>query len=103
METIDQPQAKQLAKKLTHYMTKAIADYAMLAPADRLLVCLSGGKDSYSMVDLLWRLHNSSAYDFDMHVYTLDQTQPGWDDHARLAGATSYTIHNRKEKHVQGC
>lgn len=79
---IKQPESKQLLKKLRHYITKAMADYTMIQPEDRLLVCLSGGKDSYTMVDLLWRLRHSRDYHFDMHVYTLDQTQPGWDDSA---------------------
>lgn len=73
---------ERLQKKLLHYMGKALADYQMLQHGDRLLVCLSGGKDSYTMLKLLmaWRLR--SRVKVDVLAFTLDQTQPGWDDTA---------------------
>lgn len=69
-------------KKLMHYMTKAVADYNMIQSGDRVMACLSGGKDSYTMVKLLQQLRLHRHCDFDLFVYTLDQTQPGWDDSA---------------------
>lgn len=65
--------------KLNHYTGKAIADYNMIQSGDRVLACLSGGKDSYTMVHLLNRLRIRSQK-FTLSVLTLDQSQPGWDD-----------------------
>lgn len=72
--------ASKIEAKLYHYMCKAIADYKMIKPGDRVMVCLSGGKDSYTLVKLLQKLRVTWHYKFDMHVYTLDQSQPGWND-----------------------
>jgi tRNA 2-thiocytidine biosynthesis protein TtcA len=71
--------SSKLEKKLAHYMGKAMVHYRMLAPNDRVLVCLSGGKDSHAMVHLLWRFQKISPIPFKMHVLMLDQGQPGWD------------------------
>ncbi|GMR17887.1 MAG: tRNA 2-thiocytidine(32) synthetase TtcA [Gammaproteobacteria bacterium] len=67
-------------KKLYHYMGKAIADYQMIQKGDRVMVCLSGGKDSFTLLQLLnqWRIHKHNS--FELFVFTLDQSQPGWDD-----------------------
>jgi len=70
----------KVSKKLMHYMTKAIADFKMIANGDRVMACLSGGKDSFTMVTLLHQLQRSAKYRFDLLVFTLDQSQPGWDD-----------------------
>ncbi len=69
----------RLEKKLLNYTSKAIADYQMIARGDRILVCLSGGKDSYTMVCMLEELRKTRQ-DFSLQVFTLDQSQPGWDD-----------------------
>lgn len=68
------------AKKIANYMSKAIADYNMIATGDRILVCLSGGKDSFTMLALLNYLRIKSHCKFELFSYTLDQSQPGWDD-----------------------
>ncbi len=73
------PQEK-LEKKLLHYTGKAIADYAMIKRGDRVMACLSGGKDSFTMVQLLRKLQLRSGGKFELKVFTLDQMQPGWDD-----------------------
>lgn len=70
----------KLAKKLMHYMGKAIADYKMIERGDRVMVCLSGGKDSFTLVDLLNQIRIATHCKFEMFAYTLDQSQPGWDD-----------------------
>jgi tRNA 2-thiocytidine biosynthesis protein TtcA len=70
----------QLEKKLLHYMGKAIAHYHMIEAGDRVLVCLSGGKDSFTLVELLERLRQKARLTFDIAVLTLDQAHPGWDD-----------------------
>jgi tRNA 2-thiocytidine biosynthesis protein TtcA len=66
-------------------MGKAVADYKMIRTGDRILVCLSGGKDSFTLVRLLDLMRKRSKYKFDMFIYTLDQAQPGWDDSAMRA------------------
>ncbi|OGO92669.1 MAG: tRNA 2-thiocytidine(32) synthetase TtcA [Coxiella sp. RIFCSPHIGHO2_12_FULL_42_15] len=66
--------------KLLHYMKKAMHDYRMVAKGDRVMVCLSGGKDSFTLLTLLNELRVESNYKFEIFSFTLDQAQPGWDD-----------------------
>ena len=68
------------AKKLIHYTSKAIADYHMIKRGDRVMACLSGGKDSYGMLTVLNELRIRSHYKFELFAFILDQNQPGWDD-----------------------
>lgn len=70
----------KLQDKLLHYVGKAIADYNMIQRGDRVMVCLSGGKDSFTLLELLHELRRRSRHKFDVFSYTLDQKQPGWDD-----------------------
>jgi tRNA 2-thiocytidine biosynthesis protein TtcA len=74
--------AEKIEQKLLHYMGKAIADYNMIQRGDRILVCLSGGKDSYTLLTLLNKLRLRARGRFEIFSYTLDQGQPGWDDRA---------------------
>ncbi|MDH5547218.1 MAG: tRNA 2-thiocytidine(32) synthetase TtcA [Gammaproteobacteria bacterium] len=67
-------------KKLLHYTGRCIADYNMIQKGDRVLVCVSGGKDSYTMLKLLHHLRLRSGRKFELQALTLDQAQPGWDD-----------------------
>ncbi len=67
-------------KKLLHYTGKAIADYNMIQRGDRVMVCLSGGKDSFSLLTILHQLRKRSGNKFELFAFTLDQAQPGWDD-----------------------
>jgi len=69
-----------IEKKLLHYTTKAVADFNMIEKGDKVLVCLSGGKDSYTLLTLLHKMRISSHYKFDLQAFTLDQSQPGWAD-----------------------
>lgn len=55
-------------------------DYRMIEKGDRVLVCLSGGKDSYTLLSILDMIRVESHYKFDIFAFTLDQAQPGWDD-----------------------
>lgn len=67
-------------KKLLHYTGKAIADFNMIQTGDRVMVCLSGGKDSFTMLRMLHLLHRRVPHKFSLFAFTLDQSQPGWDD-----------------------
>lgn len=71
---------EELEKKLLHYTGKAIADFNMIQAGDRVMVCLSGGKDSFTMMHVLRLLQQRAKIDFELFAFTLDQAQPGWDD-----------------------
>ncbi len=70
----------KVEKKLLHYTGKAIADYNLIQKGDKVMVCLSGGKDSFSLLWVLNKLRIRSHNKFELHSFTLDQGQPGWDD-----------------------
>lgn len=72
----------KVEQKLLHYMGKALHDYRMIDKGDRVMVCLSGGKDSFTLLTLLNKLRIESNYRFELFSYTLDQSQPGWNDGA---------------------
>lgn len=72
-------------KKLLHYVGKAIADFNMIETGDRVMVCLSGGKDSFTLLRLLHLLRVKARHKFEVFSFTLDQAQPGWDDTALRA------------------
>lgn len=72
-------------KKLKHYTSKAIADFKMIEKGDRVMVCLSGGKDSFTLLSILNQLRIASHYKFDIFAFTLDQSQPGWSDEGMRA------------------
>jgi tRNA 2-thiocytidine biosynthesis protein TtcA len=71
----------KIEKKLLHYTGKAIADFNMIQSGDRVMICLSGGKDSFTLLCLLEKLRLRSNEKFEIFAFTLDQSQPGWDDH----------------------
>lgn len=70
----------RVEKKLFRYMGKAVADYNMIQTGDRVMVCLSGGKDSFTLLRLLHMARLRSNNKFEVFSFTLDQSQPGWDD-----------------------
>ena len=70
----------KIERKLLHYTEKACADYQMIKKGDRILVCLSGGKDSFTMLTILRHLQRKMNNHIYLLAFTLDQAQPGWDD-----------------------
>jgi tRNA 2-thiocytidine biosynthesis protein TtcA len=81
------PRARQRAvydksptwRRLLRTMNRSIASYGLIAPGDRILVAISGGKDSYTMLDLLWQARLRAPIEFTLVAVHLDQGQPGYD------------------------
>ncbi|MBI5447302.1 MAG: tRNA 2-thiocytidine(32) synthetase TtcA [Gammaproteobacteria bacterium] len=77
--------SSKVERKLLHYVGKAIADYGLIHTKDRVMLCLSGGKDSFTLLQILSLLKKRSNHKFDLFAFTLDQAQPGWNDTALRA------------------
>jgi len=73
--------ANKLEKRLCRLAGQAIADYNMISAGDRVMVCLSGGKDSYGLLDVLLKLRERAPIEFDIVAVNLDQKQPGYPAH----------------------
>ena len=91
-------ESNKLQKRLRRMVGQAIADYDMIRAGDRVMVCVSGGKDSYALLDILLSLKSHAPVDFELIAFNLDQRHPGYPEHVLPAHFESLGVPFRIER-----
>ena len=81
MKTMEDPLFDKLVRRLRKAVWTTIDAYHLIENGDKVMVCLSGGKDSYTMLDILLHIQQTKKYDFEIIAVNLDQKQPGFPEH----------------------